>query len=53
MIIYSVLSSIIRADGNPKYSMIMLVVGAIINIVLDPVFILALIWVSLVGDLQL
>lgn len=39
MIIYSVLSSIIRADGNPKYSMIMLVVGAIINIVLDPVFI--------------
>lgn len=39
MIIYSVLSSIIRADGNPKYSMIMLVVGAIINIILDPVFI--------------
>lgn len=39
MIIYSVLSSIIRADGNPKYSMVMLVVGAIINIVLDPVFI--------------
>ena len=39
MIIYSVLASIIRADGNPKYSMIMLVVGAIINIVLDPIFI--------------
>ncbi len=39
MIIYSVLSSIIRADGNPKYSMIMLVVGAIINIILDPIFI--------------
>ena len=39
MIIYSVLSSIIRADGNPRYSMIMLVVGAIINIVLDPIFI--------------
>ena len=39
MIIYSVLSSIIRADGNPRYSMIMLVVGAIINIILDPVFI--------------
>ena len=39
MIIYSVLSSIIRADGNPRYSMIMLVVGAIINIILDPIFI--------------
>ena len=39
MIIYSSLSNIIRADGNPKYSMIMLVVGAIINIILDPIFI--------------
>ena len=39
MIIYSSLSSIIRADGAPKYSMIMLVVGAIINIILDPIFI--------------
>jgi putative MATE family efflux protein len=39
MIIYSVFSSIIRADGSPKYSMIMLVVGAIINIILDPIFI--------------
>ncbi len=39
MIIYSVLSSIIRADGSPKYSMMMLVIGAIINIILDPIFI--------------
>lgn len=39
VIIYSSLSSIIRADGSPKYSMIMLVVGAIINIILDPIFI--------------
>jgi putative MATE family efflux protein len=39
MIIYSSLSSIIRADGSPKFSMILLVVGAIINIVLDPIFI--------------
>ncbi len=39
MIIYSSFSSIIRADGSPKYSMIMLVVGAIINIILDPIFI--------------
>ena len=39
MIIYSSLSQLIRADGNPSYSMILLVVGAIINIVLDPIFI--------------
>lgn len=39
MIIYSSFSSIIRADGSPKYSMIMLVIGAIINIILDPIFI--------------
>lgn len=39
MIIYSAFSNIIRADGSPKYSMIMLIVGAIINIILDPIFI--------------
>ena len=39
MIIYSALSNIIRADGSPKYSMIMLVVGAVLNIILDPIFI--------------
>ncbi len=39
MIIYSGLSSIIRADGSPKYSMICLVTGALINLVLDPIFI--------------
>ena len=40
MIIYSALSQIIRADGSPKYSMILLVVGAIINIILDPILIM-------------
>ncbi len=39
MIIYSGMSSIIRADGAPTYSMICLVVGAIINLILDPIFI--------------
>lgn len=39
MIIYSGISSIIRADGSPKYSMFMLITGAIINIILDPIFI--------------
>jgi len=39
VIIYTTLSNIIRTDGSPAYSMIMLVVGAIINIILDPIFI--------------
>jgi len=40
MIVYSALASIIRADGSPKYSMILLVTGAIVNIILDAIFIL-------------
>lgn len=39
VIIYTALSNIIRADGSPKYAMMMLVVGAVINIILDPIFI--------------
>ncbi|BCJ92905.1 multidrug transporter MatE [Anaerocolumna cellulosilytica] len=39
MIVYSGLSNIIRSDGAPQYSMIMLIIGAIINIILDPIFI--------------
>jgi putative MATE family efflux protein len=39
MISYTGLSSIIRADGSPKYSMVCLLVGAILNIILDPIFI--------------
>lgn len=39
MIIYTGLSSVIRSDGSPKYSMICLLTGAIINIILDPIFI--------------
>ena len=33
------LNSIIRADGSPQYSMAAMLVGAIINIILDPIFI--------------
>ncbi len=39
MIIYTGLASIIRADGSPKYSMFCLLAGAILNIILDPIFI--------------
>ena len=33
------LNSIIRADGSPKYSMFSMVAGAILNTILDPIFI--------------
>ena len=39
MMIGITLNSIIRADGNPKYSMATMVTGAILNTVLDPIFI--------------
>lgn len=39
MMIYSSLSQLIRADGSPRYSMILLVTGAVLNIILDPIFI--------------
>ena len=42
MVIYSSLSQLIRADGSPKYAMLLLVIGAIINIILDPIFIFSL-----------
>lgn len=35
------LNSIIRADGSPKYAMVSMVVGAILNIILDPIAIFA------------
>ena len=39
MMIGTTLNSIIRADGSPKYSMASMVTGAILNIILDPIFI--------------
>ena len=32
-------TAIIRCDGNPKYSMKAMIIGAVINIILDPIFI--------------
>lgn len=37
-----VLSTIIRADGSPNYSMLCNITGAIINTILDPIFIFVL-----------
>ncbi|EET84713.1 multi antimicrobial extrusion protein MatE, partial [Clostridium carboxidivorans P7] len=39
MILAAGLNSIIRADGSPEYSMFAMIVGAVINIVLNPIFI--------------
>ena len=41
MMIGTTLNSIIRADGSPKYAMISMVTGAVLNIILDPIFIFA------------
>ena len=39
MMVGTTLNSIIRADGNPKYAMTSMVTGAVLNIILDPIFI--------------
>ena len=39
-----VMNSIIRADGSPGFTMVTMLTGAIINIILDPVFIYLLHW---------
>ena len=38
------MNPIIRADGNPKFAMVSTLVGAVINIILDPIFILCFKW---------
>ena len=38
------MNPVIRADGNPKFAMISTLAGALINIVLDPVFIFVTKW---------
>lgn len=39
MMISAAINSMIRADGSPKYAMLSMVIGTIINVILDPVFI--------------
>ena len=39
MILAAGLNSIIRADGSPEYAMLAMIVGAVTNIILDPIFI--------------
>lgn len=38
------MNPIIRADGNPKFAMVSTLAGAILNIILDPIFIFVFRW---------
>ncbi len=38
------MNPIIRADGSPKYAMIATLLGAILNIIIDPIFIFSFHW---------
>ena len=40
----NMMNAVVRADGNPSWSMASMAIGAIINIILDPVFIFGLHW---------
>ena len=39
LIATNVMSNLIRADGSPKYSMVCMIIGAVVNTILDPLFI--------------
>lgn len=42
LIVSNSVSNLIHADGNPRYSMMSMVVGAVLNTMLDPIFIFVL-----------
>lgn len=41
MMVCATINSVIRADGNPKYAMISMLIGSVLNVILDAVFIFA------------
>lgn len=43
-LLMNVMNSMIRADGSPTYAMIAMTTGAVINIILDPLFIFVFDW---------
>ncbi len=43
-LLLNVMNSMIRADGSPAFAMTAMVTGAILNVILDPVFIFVLKW---------
>ncbi|MFQ9886512.1 MAG: MATE family efflux transporter [Negativibacillus massiliensis] len=44
LILTNGISNLIRADGSPKYSMICMVAGAVVNTILNPIFIFVFQW---------
>lgn len=44
LILTNGISNLIRADGSPKYSMVCMVAGAVVNTILDPLFIFVFHW---------
>ena len=44
LILTNGISNLIRADSSPKYSMICMVAGAVVNTILDPIFIFVFQW---------
>ncbi len=43
-LLLNVMNSMIRADGSPTYAMTAMLTGAVLNIILDPIFIFGLHW---------
>lgn len=43
-LLLNVMNSMIRADGSPAFAMVAMMTGAVINIILDPIFIFLLKW---------
>ena len=43
-ILCNMMNSVIRADGSPTWAMLAMLTGAVINIILDPLFIFAFKW---------
>ena len=43
-LLLNVMNSMIRADGSPAFAMVAMLTGAIINLILDPLFIYTLDW---------
>ncbi|MCR5021938.1 MATE family efflux transporter [Ruminococcus sp.] len=44
IVVMNCMSNLARADGSPRYSMITMIIGAVINTVLDPIFIFKFDW---------
>lgn len=44
LIVTNGLSNLIRADGSPRYSMLCMLAGAVVNTILDPIFIFVCHW---------